>query len=134
MTLRVPQSCLDQIRAAGEAAYPQEACGLLIGAGEEISEVIAAANVSETPDRAFEVDPQTLIHWQKKLRGTDKEVVGHYHSHPDHPARPSERDRARITEEGQVWAILTVSRAGAREIRFYRVEGGDFTPLEISVF
>ena len=134
MTLRVPRSCLDQIRAAGQDAYPLEACGLLIGRDGEVMQVVPADNISATPDKAFEVDPQTLIHWQKKLRGTGRCILGSYHSHPDHPAAPSARDRARIFEQGQLWVILSVTPDGAGEINFFQAQEGDFAPLKVSVF
>ncbi|WP_417317139.1 Mov34/MPN/PAD-1 family protein [Emcibacter sp.] len=134
MTLRVPRQCLQSLRRHAEEAYPDEACGLLIGCEGEVTEVVPAKNICHTPKKAFEVDPQTLIDWQKKLRGSDQHILGSYHSHPDHPAAPSERDRARIFEEGQIWAILSVTRDGTGKINFYRAERGDFTPLEVSVF
>ncbi|WP_321394089.1 M67 family metallopeptidase [Emcibacter sp.] len=134
MTLRLPQRCLDRMKAAGAAAYPHEACGLLVGEGEEVLEVVPADNVADQPGKAFEIDPEVLLHWQKKLRGSAQRILGHYHSHPDHPADPSKRDRARIYEDGLVWAILSVTEDGAGEINFYRAGQGDFTPLEVSVF
>jgi proteasome lid subunit RPN8/RPN11 len=95
-------------------AYPAECCGLLIGAelanGDlRVREIAPSANLDVAGGaRAFEVDPRLILDWQKRTRGTDLRILGHYHSHPDEPAEPSPTDLARAWEPGQVWLIMTV--------------------------
>jgi proteasome lid subunit RPN8/RPN11 len=87
-----------QIEAEGVDAYPNECCGIIYGrdiAGErlveELEPVINAFEEGEQYHR-FSISGEQLMAAEKKC--TDgKMVLGFYHSHPDHPARPSEYDR-----------------------------------------
>ncbi len=94
--------------------YPQECCGLLIGASApngdlQVHEIVPSPNLDVAGGaRAFEVDPAVILDWQKRTRGTGQRILGHYHSHPDGPAQPSATDLARAWEPGQVWLILSV--------------------------
>ncbi len=90
----------DAVGRHGEAGYPNEICGLLIGerrGGEKIvREVIPVENAWEAIDeqhRRFLIEPEVLLREERRLRGTGREILGFYHSHPDHPAEPSETDR-----------------------------------------
>lgn len=93
-----------QIEAAGSAAFPNECCGMLIGSESEVGRVIERI---EPADNAFASDEQYhrfSIHPLQQLkaeRAASKEgkiLIGFYHSHPDHPARPSEYDREHAWE------------------------------------
>lgn len=115
--LRVRLSDADRARIVAEAetAYPLECCGLLIGrpAGEEVAvnRIAPSANRHATPERAFEIDPRLWLDVARPLEGTEEDIVGLYHSHPDHPARPSPRDLEAAWGDGMVWIIVSV-RAG----------------------
>jgi proteasome lid subunit RPN8/RPN11 len=124
--IRLRADHLAQIRTAAERAYPEECCGLLVGQG---SDVIDVTRIVESPnirkDRArdrFEVDPKIRLEVERAVRGTPERVVGHYHSHPDHPARPSETDRALAFEPELVWVIVAVSADGVQEVRAYKLD------------
>lgn len=118
--IRFSAGQIDQIGAEAEAAYPEECCGLLVGVLNghvyEVSRVVASPNVVETRahDR-FEVDPQVRIDLMRDLRHTDESIIGHYHSHPDHGAHPSETDLAQAHEPELVWVIISVLAGQARE-------------------
>ncbi len=88
-----------QIEADGVAAYPNECCGIIFG--RDVGGVGRMVEELETVENEFEADEQyhrfsitgaTLMKAEKKCTG-GKMVLGFYHSHPDHPARPSEYDR-----------------------------------------
>ena len=88
------------VRRHAEEGYPNEICGLLIGgrAGGEkvVREVMPVENAWEQLDeqrRRFLISPAVLMREERRLRGTGQEILGFYHSHPDHEARPSETDR-----------------------------------------
>lgn len=88
------------VRRHAEEGYPNEICGLLIGerAGGEkvVREVVPVENSWEQLDeqrRRFLISPDVLRREERRLRGTGREILGFYHSHPDHEARPSETDR-----------------------------------------
>ncbi|MDP6954181.1 MAG: M67 family metallopeptidase [Alphaproteobacteria bacterium] len=128
---------LRRIEAACEAAYPEEACGLLVGrwSGDtaHVSEVHGSANVAEAPRRAFEVDPRLLLSLHKRLRGSDETMLGVYHSHPDSAAEPSAHDLARAWQPELIWLITSVHDGRAAETTAHRLVDGAFAPYPFSV-
>ncbi|WDA41630.1 M67 family metallopeptidase [Erythrobacter sp. BLCC-B19] len=107
MELAVTSQALAAMRAHAAAAHPQEACGILLGEGERITEARAARNVHPAPRTHFEIDPQALIDAHRAARGGGVQVIGYYHSHPRGPAEPSATDRACAAGDGKVWAIIS---------------------------
>lgn len=99
-----------ELSAAAEAAYPEEACGLLIGTAGALTVggVVAAANVAPEPRRRFEIDPRVHFAVLRRLRGGNECIIGHYHSHPDGPAEPSAHDVACVGDRQLIWLILAV--------------------------
>ncbi len=118
MTIRLPASLLEEIRRQGELAYPAECCGALVGrVGEEGKEVVRLAPAvnrrSDDPHR-YLIAPDDLRSLEAGLRRESLEVVGYYHSHPDHPARPSGFD----TDHAWPWysyLIVRVDRGRAAD-------------------
>jgi proteasome lid subunit RPN8/RPN11 len=131
--LILPAALRAPLLAAARHAFPAECCGLLEGTrGEGIVTVTAfhpAANVSPTPQEAFEIDPAVQFALQRALRGSGRQVVGCYHSHPNGRAEPSARDRAHTYPEGFVWVIIAT---GVIET-FAAFEAPSFQPLTIRV-
>jgi proteasome lid subunit RPN8/RPN11 len=68
--------------------------------------MIPAKNTSAHPERAFEIDPATLLRTHREARGSGQIVVGHYHSHPNGKPEPSLRDAANALENNQLWLIV----------------------------
>ncbi|MDR1572273.1 MAG: M67 family metallopeptidase [Clostridiales Family XIII bacterium] len=90
------------IREEGERAYPDECCGLLIGAdGADGARSVSAAlpvenaRVEGERGRRFAIGPDDFMRGEAAARRMGMGVVGVYHSHPDHPETPSEYDRER---------------------------------------
>lgn len=111
-----------------EGAYPEEACGLIVGSkpvrGRCVaSRVVASANVASGEERhRFEIDPALRLKLERELRDTGEAVIGHYHSHPDHPGVPSARDLDEAHEPELVWLIVAVDAGKARACRAFRLE------------
>jgi proteasome lid subunit RPN8/RPN11 len=92
-----------QIEAEGVEAYPNECCGILFGRDLSdgactrriVERLEAMANVWDEAEqkRRFAIDPLALMKAEKSASAEGQAVLGFYHSHPDHPARPSETDR-----------------------------------------
>lgn len=142
--IRLTSEQLRQIADHGAAEYPNECCGLLVGDDESdgsitVVRVVPSPNVaSERRADRFEVDPQIRIDLEIELRDRrDRRdrIIGHYHSHPDHPARPSETDLERALEPELIWLIISVEEGRAGAPRAYKLDsGGDgFTEVEISI-
>ena len=97
MTLRLPETLLEEIRRHGASAYPAECCGALAGRvnGEGTKDVVRLAPAvnrrTDDPHR-YLIAPDDLRRLELELRAEGLEIVGYYHSHPDHPARPSAYD------------------------------------------
>jgi len=81
------------IRLHGQETYPHECCGALVGTGETITAVVALPNTTEEgPRRRFLVRPSDYRQAERRATEMGGELLGFYHSHPDHPARPSQYD------------------------------------------
>jgi len=114
MALKLSNQHLESIRQHGARDYPSECCGVLLGKVEgdakHVTEVVALKNLRHDPSRAqellpvddpgreternrFLIDPLDQLRVEKDARARGLDVLGYYHSHPDHPARPSNYDR-----------------------------------------
>lgn len=107
--------------------YPHETCGLLIGRwngqGAEVRRVAMARNLNtERAHDRYELDPQDFLRADESARAAGLEIVGVWHSHPDHPARPSETDRA-AAWRGWSYVIASVTRKGVADLRSWRLNG-----------
>ncbi len=98
-----------QIQKEGEASYPNECCGILIGRDHTapgpdgqatprrvVDRLEAGRNTVESNEQyhRFSIDPLQQLKAERAAEAEGKAILGYYHSHPDHPARPSEYDRA----------------------------------------
>ena len=133
-----------QIIETAEAAYPEECCGLLLGRVHEngdidVTRVAPSRNIASddagAPRRRdrFEVDPQLRFAVMREIEGTDLAIVGHYHSHPDHPPGPSAHDLASAFEPELVWLIVAVEKGRAGEITAHRLDekAGQFQAIPL---
>ena len=98
MSLRLPGPLADEIRRSGEAAYPAECCGALVGRVEgggdakEVVQLAPAVNRRTDDPHRYLIAPDDLRRLEAAVRVAGLEIVGYYHSHPDHPAVPSAFD------------------------------------------
>jgi len=83
----------EAIRAHGQETYPHECCGALVGADGRITATVPLPNVTdEGPRRRFRVSDKDYMMSERRAGELGGELLGFYHSHPDHPARPSQYD------------------------------------------
>jgi len=81
------------IRAHGQETYPHECCGALVGKDDIVTTVVALPNTTEEgPRRRFLVRPSDYRQAERRATEMGGELLGFYHSHPDHPAKPSQYD------------------------------------------
>jgi proteasome lid subunit RPN8/RPN11 len=99
VTLRLPSALLRSIHAHGETAYPNEGCGLILGraqgADTQVVDLLPIRNGRE-PEAAhnrYLITPQDMLKGEQVAEERGLDVIGIFHSHPDHPAAPSEFDR-----------------------------------------
>ena len=135
--LLIPAACLDSMKRQGEAGYPHEICGLLIGRlesyGWNISEVRQVENLNkERASDRFELDPAAYQRIDRELRGTGMEIVGVYHSHPDCPAKPSPTDLTSAWD-GFAYPIVSICDGEAADLRCWAINdsGNMFQQIHI---
>jgi proteasome lid subunit RPN8/RPN11 len=90
----------DFIRAEGEKSYPNECCGILLGRiadddSRVVEGIIPVENAWEAEEqrRRFQIEPEDMMQAEREAHKRGLDVLGFYHSHPDHPAKPSDFDR-----------------------------------------
>ena len=109
--MRIAATALEAIRRHGEEGYPYEICGVMVGPRGGRGRVTEAHRARNTiVDRArdrYEIDPRDQIRIEREADAAGKEVVGYYHSHPDHPAQASATDAQR-SWAGVVYLIVSV--------------------------
>jgi proteasome lid subunit RPN8/RPN11 len=101
--LKISAELANQIRSHGAETYPHECCGALLGRDMEVADRPVYREIhalyplvnrrDDSPRNRFSVTSQDVLDAEKAARQQGLEVVGWYHSHPDHPARPSDYDR-----------------------------------------
>ncbi len=155
MALKLNEEHVEAVRRHGSREYPSECCGVLLGvadgAQKEVREVVSLRNLRQDPRRAQEllpvadlgresernrylVDPKEQIRVEKDARARGLEVLGYYHSHPDHPARPSNYDR----EHAWPWysyIIVSIEGGKARDLTCWVLsdDRSRFSPEQIEV-
>ncbi len=126
MTLFASPGLLDQIRAHGEASYPEEGAGLLLGevrGGDRRATALRPltnAHPQGGRRRRYRIEPAEMMAAEDEADALGLEVIGVFHSHPDHPAEASETDR----ELALPWFsyVITSVRSGqAAESRSWRL-------------
>lgn len=126
-----------QMLAEAQAAHPLECCGLLVGRVQDgearVRDILPAANVADAPERAFEIDPRTLIQAHRNARERGEAILGWYHSHPSGVAVPSACDAERAAENGKVWIIMAQADMAAYVAVEQGHVAGRFRPLPLRV-
>lgn len=116
---------LETIHRHAEASYPEECCGFLIGSaggGSTVVErVLPAGNQREdSRHNRYLIEPETVLAAHKEARSLGLDVVGYYHSHPDHPSRPSDFDREHAWP-GLSYLIVSVQKGRVADERSWRL-------------
>ena len=114
MALTLNGGVADAIRRHGAETYPNECCGALIGRDGVVTAAWPLPNTTdEGPRRRFLVRPDDYRQAEKQAREAGGDLLGFYHSHPDHPARPSQYD---LDHAWPFFSYIIVSvRGGAPE-------------------
>jgi proteasome lid subunit RPN8/RPN11 len=119
MPLKIPRPLYDQLRAHGEETYPHECCGIMLGTADSaggsgdvtltVTQLLRAGNTrTDSAHNRYHIAPQELIAAQREGRKSGLDIVGFYHSHPDHPAQWSPTDFAEAHWFGCAYVITSV--------------------------
>src|ERR1700704_3758391 len=109
-SLHVDSAVEREIRRHGEETYPHECCGALVGSAGRATATVALPNMTEEgPRRRFLVRPSDYRLAEQRAAELGGELLGFYHSHPDHPAKPSQYD---LDHAWPTFAYIIVSVVG----------------------
>ncbi len=126
MAIRLSDELIEAIREHARQDYPYECCGVLLGNVEGETKRVSAlrpmSNVHEEGhERRYLISPDAMFRLEREARATGLQILGFYHSHPDHPAQPSEYDR----EWAWTWytyIIVSVQRGEPGEMTFWMLQ------------
>jgi proteasome lid subunit RPN8/RPN11 len=120
--IHLPPDKKNAVRIEGEEAYPNECCGFLLGTLEKgglrnVVEILPVSNAREQEEQhhRFHIEADDFMRAERQARSRGMDIVGFYHSHPDHPAEPSEYDREHALPFYS-YVIVAVSKGIAREL------------------
>ena len=117
--IRISEEDYAALRTHGEETYPHECCGVLLGkneagVGNRVSLIVRAGNTrTDSAHNRYNIAPQELVRIQRQARGLGFDIVGFYHSHPDHPAQWSQTDFAEAHWMGCSYIITSVEKGKA---------------------
>jgi proteasome lid subunit RPN8/RPN11 len=133
LNLGINETLVEKIRQHGAESYPNECCGALLGrdadgeaiparVAREVLEIFPLVNRREdSPRNRFFVSVEDVHNADKAAQAQGLDLIGWYHSHPDHPARPSEYDR----EHAWPWysyIIVSVHNGNPRDMTSWRLQ------------
>jgi proteasome lid subunit RPN8/RPN11 len=119
------------LRRHGEETYPHECCGVLLGqTNDDGSRVVTSTarcgnTRTDSPENRYHIDPRELIRIQREGRERGEDIVGFYHSHPDHPAHWSKTDLAEAHWIGCSYVITSVEKGKASMTNSFELAGSD---------
>jgi len=121
----------DAIRTHGEQTYPNECCGVLLGSFNDDGTKIVTATAPcgntriDSAHNRYSIDPRELVRIQREGRERGEDIVGFYHSHPDHPAKWSQTDFAEAHWLGCSYVITSVENGKAVLTNSFELYGSD---------
>jgi proteasome lid subunit RPN8/RPN11 len=125
--LQIPQPVYDQLRRDGEAAYPHECCGVLLGIitpeAKIVTRAVSTHNASPNALNHYLIASSEIIRILREAGVANLEIAGFYHSHPDHPAYWSATDLAEAHWLGCSYIITSVARGHATDTNAFHLAG-----------
>lgn len=126
MKLRIASRALQEMQQHAQEDYPNECCGFFYGVEQDdirqVHQVRRVENAKEGDQRRrFQIRPVDYQRAEKYALDHDLDLLGVYHSHPDHPAEPSEHDR-KVAMPWFSYLIISVQEGKAVAIRSWRLD------------
>jgi proteasome lid subunit RPN8/RPN11 len=126
--LKLNEQTYDAVRRHGEETYPHECCGVLLGRSLDdvnvVEDAIRAGNTrTDSAHNRYHIAPHELVKIQREGRKRGLDIVGFYHSHPDHPAQWSQTDFAEAHWLGCSYVITAVEKGVAQQTNSFLLTG-----------
>ena len=135
--MKIRGAALQAVEAHGAEGYPNEICGIMLGPQGDhvVTEIRRARNiiVERSRDR-YEIDPRDHIRIQREADSGGLDIIGYYHSHPDHPAQASRFDTERAWA-GYVYVIVSIEKGKPVDANAFVADqdGGPFRPEPLEI-
>jgi len=128
--LRIKRAEYESLRAHGEQTYPHECCGVMLGRWDGdtriVASVVPCGNMrADSPQNRYSIDPKELVRIQRQGRERGEDIIGFYHSHPDHPAQWSTTDLAEAHWISCSYVITSVEKGKAVATNSFELVGND---------
>ena len=126
--LHITYTDYEALRAHGEETYPHECCGVMLGKsdaeGNHVRQIVSAGNTrTDSAHNRYNIAPIELVKIQRQARSLSLDIVGFYHSHPDHPAQWSTTDFAEAHWFGCAYVITAVAKGKAELTNSFLLSG-----------
>jgi len=136
--LKLNEQIYNTLRKHGEETYPHECCGVLLGQSttcgdspnidvvNSVVDAVRAGNTrTDSAHNRYNIAPQELVRIQRQGRERGLDIVGFYHSHPDHPPHWSQTDLAEAHWIGCSYVITSVDKGKAAITNAFELSGTD---------
>ena len=126
--LKIKKEHIDEIRKQGEKGYPYEICGFMLGEIDyknnirKVKEILQVENQNkERANDRFEISPKDYLKVENYADENNIQIIGIYHTHPDHPDRPSETDLM-FAQPDMSYIIMSVNNGKAENWRSWELD------------
>ena len=129
--LKIPRKDYEAFRRHGEETYPHECCGVLLGRVDDNGTRIVTSTTrcgntrTDSPHNRYHIDDRDQIRIQREGRERGEDIIGYYHSHPDHPARWSQTDLAEAHWPGYSYVITSIEKGKAAITNSFELTSSD---------
>ena len=129
--LRIPSNITEEMIAHAKADFPLECCGILAGKDDAISHIYKMIN-NDRSRVSYLMDSKEQIRVFKEMRTLGIEMKAIYHSHPNHPAYPSQTDVELAYYPEAVYIIISINDSRDTKVQGFRIINKEITEEELS--
>ena len=132
-SIQIPRTIINQILAHAQCSAEEEICGLISEKNGSVQRCYPIHNVATNPVALYRMDGKEQIDAMRQMRENNENLFAIYHSHPHSEAYPSATDLSEAQYPDVVYIIVSLNTKGVLDLRAYKLNGTQITPLEISL-
>jgi len=129
----LPRQLVNRILSQAQSSPDAEICGLITAKGGRPLHCIPVPNVADQPQHLFSMDPGRQIDAMRRMREQGEELFGIYHSHPDSPAQPSDRDLQQVGYPDALYIIVSLNTRGVLEMSGFRLRENKVVQVQLEI-
>ncbi|MGB9736142.1 MAG: Mov34/MPN/PAD-1 family protein [bacterium] len=133
--MKLKRYVIEQMKQHLESTYPYEGCGVMLGKNNTVTDILRGTNIKQDrKEDRFVLDPSDILNAEKYAKERGIDILGFYHSHPDHPAKPSQTDLESAWED-YYYAIASVDKGRMSKIGLFKLsdKGNSFIEETINI-